>query len=60
MALVFRLGGSFDDDVKDIIELSTEDAYRMAMKSMLRWVQKNADPKKTRIFFTGMSPSHAK
>ncbi|KAG2723982.1 hypothetical protein I3760_02G196400 [Carya illinoinensis] len=52
--------GSFNDDVKEIIELSTEDAYRMAMKSMLRWVQKNMDPKKTRVFFTSMSPSHAK
>ncbi|XP_062156396.1 protein trichome birefringence-like 33 [Alnus glutinosa] len=52
--------GSFDDEVKDIVELSTEDAYRMAMKSMLRWVRKNMDPKKTRVFFTSMSPSHGK
>nr|POF19095.1 protein trichome birefringence-like 33 [Quercus suber] len=52
--------GSFDDEVKDIVEISTEDAYRMAMKSMLRWVRKNMDPKKTRVFFTSMSPSHAK
>jgi len=52
--------GSFDDEVKDIVEISTEDAYRMAMKSMLRWARKNMDPKKTRVFFTSMSPSHAK
>ncbi|KAF5467475.1 hypothetical protein F2P56_017296 [Juglans regia] len=52
--------GSFDDEVKDIVEVSTEDAYRMAMKSMLRWVRKNMNPKKTRVFFTSMSPSHAK
>ncbi|KAL4620792.1 hypothetical protein ACB092_06G181500 [Castanea dentata] len=52
--------GSFDDEVKEIVELSTEDAYRMAMKSMLRWVRKNMDPKKTRVFFTSMSPSHGK
>ncbi|KAL0003432.1 hypothetical protein SO802_017213 [Lithocarpus litseifolius] len=52
--------GSFDDEVKDIVELSTEDAYRMAMKSMLRWVRKNMDPKKTRVFFASMSPSHGK
>ncbi|KAF2296309.1 hypothetical protein GH714_037348 [Hevea brasiliensis] len=31
------LQGSFDDEVKDIVEIPTEDAYRMAMKSMLRW-----------------------
>lgn len=55
----FRLG-SFDDEVKNIVELSTEDAYRMAMKSMLRWVRLNMDRKKTRVFFTSMSPTHAK
>lgn len=32
----------------------------MAMKSMLRWIKKNMDPKKTRVFFTSMSPSHQK
>ncbi|KAF7816518.1 protein trichome birefringence-like 33 [Senna tora] len=52
--------GSFDDEVKEIVELSTEDAYRMAMKSMLRWVRLNMNPKKTRVFFTSMSPSHGK
>lgn len=54
------LQGSFDDEVKDIVELSTEEAYRMGMKSMLRWARKNMDPKKTRVFFTTMSPSHQK
>ncbi|PIN00922.1 hypothetical protein CDL12_26573 [Handroanthus impetiginosus] len=54
------LQGSFDDEEKDIVMLPTEDAYRMAMKSMLRWVKKNMDPKKTRVFFTSMSPSHGK
>ncbi|KAJ7959594.1 Protein trichome birefringence-like [Quillaja saponaria] len=52
--------GSFDDEVKDIVEVSTEDAYRMAMKSMLRWVRLNMNPKKTRVFFTSMSPTHGK
>ena len=52
--------GSFDDEVKDTVELSTEDAYQMGMKSMLRWFGKNMDAKKTRVFFTSisMSPSH--
>ncbi|KAF4350472.1 hypothetical protein F8388_011843 [Cannabis sativa] len=54
------LRGSFDDEAKDIMELSTEDAYRMAMRSMLRWVRINMDRKKTRVFFTSMSPTHAK
>jgi hypothetical protein len=56
---IFRLG-SFDDEVKEIVTVSTEDAYRMAMKSMLRWVRLNMNPKKTRVFFTSMSPSHGK
>ncbi|KAG5146849.1 hypothetical protein JHK84_032392 [Glycine max] len=52
--------GSFNDEVKEIIEMSTEDAYRMAIKSMLRWVRLNMDSNKTRVFFISMSPSHAK
>ncbi|KAK2447855.1 Protein trichome birefringence-like 33 [Trifolium repens] len=52
--------GSFKDEVKEIVELPTEEAYRMAMKSMLRWLKMNIDPNKTRVFFTSMSPSHGK
>ncbi|XAR65976.1 hypothetical protein NMG60_11012002 [Bertholletia excelsa] len=59
--LEFKISqGSLQDEVKDIVEVSTEDAYRMAMKSMLRWVKKNMNRKKTRVFFTSMSPSHQK
>ncbi|KAA8534023.1 hypothetical protein F0562_031540 [Nyssa sinensis] len=54
------LQGSFEDGVKDIVEVPTEEAYRMAMKSMMRWIKKNMDRKKTRVFFTSMSPSHQK
>ncbi|CAF1807367.1 hypothetical protein Bca4012_028928 [Brassica carinata] len=54
------LQGSFEDKEKVITEVSTEDAYRMGMKSMLRWVKNNMDRKKTRVFFTSMSPTHAK
>ncbi|CAL5203017.1 unnamed protein product [Lathyrus oleraceus] len=52
--------GSFKDEVKEIVEMSTEEAYRMAMRSMLRWTRRNMDPNKTRVFFTSMSPSHGK
>ncbi|KAK1283653.1 hypothetical protein QJS10_CPB21g01421 [Acorus calamus] len=45
---------------KDIRALETEDAYRLALRSMLRWVEKHMDPQKTRVFFTTMSPSHEK
>ncbi|XP_057784670.1 protein trichome birefringence-like 33 [Salvia miltiorrhiza] len=54
------LQGNFDDEVKDVAEVPTEEAYRMAMKSMVRWAKKNMDPSKTRVFFTSMSPKHAK
>nr|XP_043614089.1 protein trichome birefringence-like 33 [Erigeron canadensis] len=54
------LKGSFDDKEKEIVEMSTEDAYRMGIKSMLRWAKKNMDPKKTRLFFTSTSPLHLK
>ncbi|KAH6762825.1 TRICHOME BIREFRINGENCE-LIKE 33 [Perilla frutescens var. hirtella] len=54
------LQGRFEDEDKDIVEVPTEEAYRMAMKSMLRWVKRNMDLSKTRVFFTSMSPSHAK
>ncbi|CAN4091318.1 unnamed protein product [Withania somnifera] len=52
--------GSFKDEVNDIVEMSTEEAYRMTMKSMLSWVKKNMNSNKTRVFFTSMSPSHYK
>lgn len=54
------LKGSFKDVEKEIMQMSTEDAYRMAMKSLLRWVTRNLDREKTRVFFTSMSPTHSK
>ncbi|CAI0415646.1 unnamed protein product [Linum tenue] len=42
------------------LKMKTEDAYRMAMRSMMRWARKNMDPRRTRVFFTSMSPTHAK
>ncbi|MCL7034763.1 hypothetical protein MKW94_027901 [Papaver nudicaule] len=49
--------GSFEEEKKEIVEMQTEDAYRMAMESILEWVDKY---NKTRVFFTGMSPSHGR
>ncbi|KAL3653442.1 Protein trichome birefringence-like 33 [Castilleja foliolosa] len=56
------LQGSFegDEEEKDIVKMSTEEAYGLAMESMLEWVTENMDPDKTRVFFTGMSPDHKK
>lgn len=52
--------GSFKDVEKEIMQMSTEDAYRMAMKSLLRWVTRNLDRERTRVCFTSMSPTHSK
>ncbi|KAL9676618.1 hypothetical protein QQ045_004834 [Rhodiola kirilowii] len=52
------LEGSFEDERQHIVKLSTDEAYRMGIKSMLNWVKKNMDTKKTRVFFTSMSPYH--
>ncbi|CAO2825735.1 unnamed protein product [Amaranthus hypochondriacus] len=50
--------GSFADEVKEFEVVTKEQAYRMAMQSMLEWVERNMDPKTTRVFFTSMSPTH--
>ncbi|XP_057523269.1 protein trichome birefringence-like 33 [Amaranthus tricolor] len=52
------LKGSFTDEVKEIEMLNAEEAYRIAMQSTLDWVERNMDPKRTRVFFTSMSPTH--
>jgi len=44
--------------MKNITLMETEDAYRMALRRMVKWVEKNMDPHNTRVFFTTMSPSH--
>ncbi|KAI4372905.1 hypothetical protein MLD38_011086 [Melastoma candidum] len=54
------LKGSFDDEEKDVVELPTEEAYGMGLKTMLKWVQKNMNLNSSRIFFVTMSPSHQK
>uniref|UniRef100_A0A1J3EBV4 Protein trichome birefringence-like 32 n=2 Tax=Noccaea caerulescens TaxID=107243 RepID=A0A1J3EBV4_NOCCA len=54
------LEGSFKDEKKRIVEMESEDAYRMALKTMVKWVKKNMDPVKTRVFFATMSPTHYK
>ncbi|KAL5709803.1 Protein trichome birefringence-like 33 [Ranunculus cassubicifolius] len=54
------LQGSFNEEKKVMVEMETDDAYRMAMKSLVKWVKKNVDPGKSRVFFMSMSPSHGK
>ncbi|KAK8921365.1 hypothetical protein KSP39_PZI020814 [Platanthera zijinensis] len=52
------LRGSFDDEKRNMTEMTTEDAYRLAVGRMMRWVERNMDPKINRIFFASMSPCH--
>ncbi|XP_020102551.1 protein trichome birefringence-like 33 [Ananas comosus] len=54
------LKGSFEGDKRKnkIKEMKTEDAYKLAMNELVKWVEENFDPHKTRVFFTSISPSH--
>ncbi|KAF3334646.1 protein trichome birefringence-like 33 [Carex littledalei] len=52
--------GSFESETKDIKEMETEDAYRLALGRLVMWLEKNVDPNKTRVFFATMSPSHTR
>ncbi|KAJ4775961.1 Trichome birefringence-like protein [Rhynchospora pubera] len=52
--------GSYKDDEMQVVEVSTEDAYSLAINSMLSWVKQNMDLTRTRVFFTSMSPTHGK
>ncbi|KAJ6841957.1 protein trichome birefringence-like 1 [Iris pallida] len=55
------LKGSFGGDTKkNITEMETEEAYRLALRRMVKWVEMNMDPNNTRVFFTSMSPSHTR
>ncbi|KAE8712016.1 Protein trichome birefringence-like 33 [Hibiscus syriacus] len=53
-------GKSFEEDEKQLMQLSTKDAYRMEMKRMLKWVTRNMNRTNTRVFLTSMSPTHSK
>ena len=33
-------------------------AYREVLKTWAKWVDRHIDPKKTMVFFMGMSPNH--
>ncbi|XP_019158212.1 PREDICTED: protein trichome birefringence-like 33 [Ipomoea nil] len=52
------LPGPFEDKVNSSIDVPPEDAYRMALESMLKWIEENIDTTKTRLFFNGISITH--
>ncbi|RZR75690.1 hypothetical protein BHM03_00000170 [Ensete ventricosum] len=47
--------GASRDGAKYIKEMELEKAYRLVLKRMVRWLERNLDPLKTRVFFTSMS-----
>ncbi|KAG8061505.1 hypothetical protein GUJ93_ZPchr0003g18232 [Zizania palustris] len=53
------LRGADDDMSKDIVEMETEEAYRLVLYQVVRWLESNVDPKTVRVFFVTASPTHA-
>ncbi|WOL01888.1 protein trichome birefringence-like 33 [Canna indica] len=49
---------SSQEGEKVIKEMQLEKAYGLVMKRMVRWLERNMDPLKNRVFFTTMSPTH--
>ncbi|KAJ1254583.1 hypothetical protein BS78_K028300 [Paspalum vaginatum] len=52
------LRGADDDMSKDIVEMKAEEAYRLVLFQVVRWLEHNVDPKKSRVFFVTASPTH--
>ena len=43
---------------KDIVEMQAEEAYRLVLYQVVRWLEHNVDPKNSRVFFVTASPTH--
>uniref|UniRef100_A0ACD5X8Z5 Uncharacterized protein n=1 Tax=Avena sativa TaxID=4498 RepID=A0ACD5X8Z5_AVESA len=52
------LRGADNDLSKAIVEMEAEDAYRLVLHQVVRWLDANMDPKKSRVFFVTASPTH--
>ncbi|EPS61388.1 hypothetical protein M569_13408, partial [Genlisea aurea] len=50
--------GSITDNDSMRVGIKMDDGYRLAMKSLVEWINENMDPRRQRAFFTSMSPSH--
>ncbi|XP_052175885.1 protein trichome birefringence-like 3 isoform X2 [Diospyros lotus] len=57
---VRALWGSFPNGEDGWEELDTLVGYRIGLKTWANWIDSNVDPNKTRVFFTTMSPTHAR
>ncbi|TVU02633.1 hypothetical protein EJB05_51862 [Eragrostis curvula] len=52
------LRGADYDMSKDIVEMQAEEAYRLVLYQVVRWLEHNVDPKNSRVFFVTASPTH--
>lgn len=52
------LRGADNDMSKDIVEMKAEEAYRLVLYQVVRWLEHNVDPKNSRVFFVTASPTH--
>ncbi|KAF8748238.1 hypothetical protein HU200_012981 [Digitaria exilis] len=52
------LRGADNDMSKDIVEMKSAEAYRLVLYQVVRWLERNADPKNSRAFFVTASPTH--
>uniref|UniRef100_A0A0D3GU57 Uncharacterized protein n=1 Tax=Oryza barthii TaxID=65489 RepID=A0A0D3GU57_9ORYZ len=50
------LKGADEDMSKDIVEMEAEEAYRLVLHQVTRWLERNVDPKSARVFFVKTTP----
>jgi hypothetical protein len=50
--------GADNDPSKDIVEMKSEEAYRLVLYQVVRWLERNVDANKSRVFFVTASPTH--
>jgi len=41
-----------------MVEMAGEEAFNRALRTWARWVDRNIDPSRTRVFFRSVSPEH--
>ncbi|KAK6145517.1 hypothetical protein DH2020_022337 [Rehmannia glutinosa] len=59
-SLAHSLRGSFDKGATEFDEVERPVAYGRELRTWAKWVEKNVDPKRTKVFFMSMSPLHIK
>lgn len=52
--------GSFAEGSTEYDEIERPEAYERVLRTWAKWVDDNIDPKRTKVFFSSMSPLHIK